>query len=291
MCEVLNVSGSCFYRWLVSPESPREQRSKALVDRIRKAHRDSKYIYGSPRITAELHKKGEKVSRSYVARLMKKHGIRSKVKKKYRVTTDSSHSYRLAENLLQRDFLADSLSQKWVSDITYIHTSKGWLYLTRVIDLADRKVIGWSLSTDMTTKNTSVEAIKMAIRNRGIKDGLIFHSDRGIQYACDEFRRVIVKNKILQSMSRKANCWDNAVAERFFKLFSMRDECGDEGRIKTLKAEMIYHRKFIDQQSAKLEVFGYIEGFYNTKRTHSALGYKTPKQIEEMLLEKEKMAA
>ena len=276
MCEVLNVSSSCFYRWLACPESPGEQRSKALVDQIQQVHSDSKYIYGSPRITAELHKKGEMVSRSYVARLMKKHGIRSKVKKKYRVTTDSSHSYGIAENLLQRDFSADALSQKWVSDITYIHTGKGWLYLTTVIDLADRKVIGWSLSTDMTAKNTSVEAIKMAIRNRGVKDGLIFHSDRGIQYACDEFRKVIVENSILQSMSRKANCWDNAVAESFFK---------------TLKAEMIYHRKFIDQQSAKLEIFGYIEGFYNTKRTHSALGYKTPKQIEEMLLEKKKMAA
>lgn len=276
MCEVLNVSSSCFYRWLVSPESPREQRSKALIDKIRQAHRDSKYIYGSPRITAELRKKGENVSRSYVARLMKQHGIQSKVKKKYRVTTDSSHSFGIAENLLQRDFSADSLSQKWVGDITYIHTSTGWLYLTTVIDLADRKVIGWSLSTDMTAKSTSVEAIKMAIRNRGVKDGLIFHSDRGIQYACEEFREVTVENRIVQSMSRKANCWDNAVAESFFK---------------TLKAEMIYHRKFLDQQSAKLEVFGYIEGFYNTKRTHSALGYKTPKQIEEMLLEKERWAA
>lgn len=273
---MLNVSSSCFYRWLVSPESPSEQRRKALVDKIHQTHRDSKCIYGSPRITAELHKRGEKISRSYVARLMKKHGIRSKIKKKYRVTTDSSHSYGIAENLLQRDFSADSLSQKWVGDMTYIHTSKGWLYLTTVIDLADRKVIGWSLSTDMTAKNTSVEAIKMAIKNRGVKDGLIFHSDRGVQYACDEFRALIVENKILQSMSRRANCWDNAIAESFFK---------------TLKAEMIYHRKFMSQQSAKVEIFGYIEGFYNTKRTHSALGYKTPKQIEEMLLEKEKMAA
>lgn len=128
----------------------------------------------------------------------------------------------------------------------------------------------------MTAKNTSVEAIRMAIKNRGVKDGLIFHSDRGIQYACEEFREVIVENRILQSMSRKVNCWDNSVDESFFK---------------TLKAEMVYHRKFMDQQSAKLEIFGYIEGFYNTKRTHSALGYKTPRQIEEMLFEKEKMAA
>lgn len=256
--------------------SPRERRSRALVDRIQMVHRDSRYIYGSPRITAELHKKGEKVSRSYVARLMKKHGIRSKVKKKYKVTADSDHSYGIAGNLLQRDFSADTLSQKWVGDITYIDTNKGWLYLTTVIDLADRKVIGWSLSTDLTARNTSVEALRMAIRNRGAKDGLIFHSDRGSQYACDEFRGLIVENRILQSMSRKANCWDNAVAESFFK---------------TLKAEMVYHRKFIDQQSAKLEIFGYIEGFYNTKRTHSVLGYKTPKQMEEMLLEKERLAA
>ncbi len=233
-------------------------------------------IYGSPRITAELHKEGEPVSRSYVARLMKKHGIRSKVKKKYKITTDSSHSYRIAENLLQRDFSADALSQKWVGDITYIHTNKGWLYLRTVIDLADRKVVGWSLSTDMTAENTSVTAIKMAVKNRGVKKGLIFHSDRGVQYACEEFRAVLRKNNITQSMSRKANCWDNAVAESFFK---------------SLKAEMVYHRKFIDQQSAKLEIFGYIEGFYNTRRTHSALGYKTPKQMEEMLLEKEKLAA
>ena len=128
----------------------------------------------------------------------------------------------------------------------------------------------------MTAKNTSVEAIKMGIVNRGVKGGLIFHSDRGIQYACDEFSEVIVENKILQSISRKANCWDNAVAESFFK---------------TLKAEMVYQRKFMDQQAAKLEVFGYIEGFYNTKRTHSALWCKTPKQIEEMLLDKERLAA
>ncbi|SJN16857.1 Mobile element protein [Sphingobacterium sp. JB170] len=276
MCQILNVSSGCFYRWLVSPEPAGAQRSKILTDKIQKVHRDSGYIYGSPRITAELHKGGNVVSRSYVARLMKKHGIRSKVKKKYKVTTDSSHSYRIAENLLQRDFSADALSQKWVGDITYIHTDKGWLYLTTVIDLADRKVVGWSLSTDMTAENTSVSAMKMALKNRGVRKGLIFHSDRGVQYACDEFKSILSDNDIIQSMSRKANCWDNAVAESFFK---------------SLKAEMVYHRRFIDQKSAKLEVFGYIEGFYNTRRIHSALGYKTPKQVEEMLLKKEKLAA
>lgn len=276
MCSVLNVSCSCFYRWLVSPQSSIEQRSKILVGKIEKVHADSGGIYGSPRITAELNRNGEIVSRSYVARLMKRNGIRSKVKKKYKVTTDSSHSYKIAENLLQRDFSADTLSQKWVGDITYIHTSKGWLYLTTVIDLADRMVIGWSLSMDLTAKNTSVAALKMAVKNRSVKQGLIFHSDRGVQYACDEFRIVLLKNKIVQSMSRKADCWDNAVAESFFK---------------SLKSEMVYHRKFLDQKSAGLEIFRYIEGFYNTRRTHSALGYKTPKQMEKRLLEKEKIAA
>jgi len=276
MCIVLNVSSSCFYRWLIAPESSRSQRSTELLDKIREAHRSSDYIYGSPRITVELHKTGESVSRSYVARLMKNNGIRSKVKSKYKITTDSSHSYRIAENLLNRDFSADALSEKWVGDITYLNTNRGWLYLTTVIDLADRKVVGWSLSTDMTAQNTSLAALKMAIKNRGVRPGLIFHSDRGVQYACDEFKAVLMENYIVQSMSRRANCWDNAVAESFFK---------------TLKAEMVYHKKFIDQQSAKLEVFGYIEGFYNTERTHSALGYKTPKQMEAILLEKEKVAA
>ncbi|WP_082632170.1 IS3 family transposase [Algoriphagus resistens] len=267
---------SCFYRWLVSPESRGEQRIKLLVEKIQKVHKASRYLYGSPRITAELHKTGDLVSRSYVARLMNRYGIRSKVKKKYKITTDSSHNYRIAENLLQRDFSADSLSRKWVGDITYIHTDKGWLYLTTVIDLEDRKVIGWSLSTNMTAGNTTVAAIKMAVGNRAVKNGLIYHSDRGVQYACDEFKAILSQNNIIQSMSRKANCWDNAVAESFFK---------------SLKTEMVYHRRFMDQQSAKLEVFGYIEGFYNTKRTHSALGYKTPKQMEEMLLGKERLAA
>jgi putative transposase len=276
MCRVLNVSSSCFYRWLARPAGTRSKRGRLLVEKIREIHKSSGYVYGSPRVTAELHKKGESVSRPYVAKLMKNNGIRSKIKKKYRITTDSNHSYRIAGNLLNRDFSAGRLSEKWVGDITYVDTAKGWLYLTTVIDLADRKVVGWSSSTDMTAQNTSLAALKMALKNRGAKHGLIFHSDRGVQYACDEFKALLKENNIIQSMSRKANCWDNAVAESFFK---------------TLKAEMVYHNRFTDQQSARLEIFGYIEGFYNTRRTHSALGYKTPKQMEAILLKKEKLAA
>src|SRR5690606_16072628 len=186
-----------------------------------------------------LKKKDRQVSRSYVARLMKKMNLRSKIRKKYKVTTDSRHSYRVAENLLQRDFSAAALSQKWVGDITYIKTGSGWMYLTTVIDLADRKVIGWAFSNDMTTTNTTIAALKMAVRNRGAKQGLIFHSDRGVQYACDEFKDLLKKNGIIQSMSRKGNCWDNAVAESFFK---------------TLKAEFIYHRKFENRKMARVEI-------------------------------------
>lgn len=246
------------------------------MEKIKQVHRSSGCIYGSPRIAAELNKSGDHISRSYVGRLMSRNGIRSKVKRKYKATTDSSHGYRVAENLLQRDFSADTLSQKWVGDITYLRTGSGWLYLSTVIDLADRKVVGWSLSNDMTAENTTMAALKMAVRNRDVKQGLIFHSDRGVQYACNEFKSLLSKNKILQSMSRKGNCWDNAVAESFFK---------------TLKCEMVYLRKFADKRVARLEVFRYIEGFYNTKRTHSALGYRTPAQMEHILSRKEKMVA
>jgi len=192
------------------------------------------------------------------------------------VTTDSSHSYAIAENLLGRDFSAGALSQKWVGDITYIKTASGWTYLTTVIDLADRKVVGWSFSNDMTAGNTTVKALAMAIKNRGIKPGLIFHSDRGIQYACDEFKLMLNKNGIKQSMSRKGNCWDNAVAESFFK---------------TLKTECIYQHKFPNRELAKLEVFRYIEGFYHAKRIHSAIGYRTPNEMEMFYRSKQKLAA
>src|SRR5690606_21177495 len=157
----------------------------------RSIHKSSHGTYGSPRITAELNKRGYEISRSYVARLMKSKGIRSKIKRKYRVTTDSKHTYPVAENLLQRDFSAATLSQKWVGDITYIRTGSGWLYLTTVMDLADRKVVGWAFSKDMFAENTTIAALKMAIKNRGVKQGLIFHSDRGIQYACNDFRLLL----------------------------------------------------------------------------------------------------
>ena len=237
------------------------------IDRI---YQKSKCRYGSPRIAMELKVQGIKASRPRVARLMRKAHIRSIIRKTYRVqTTDSKHLYALAENLLNRDFSADKLGQKWVSDLTYIKTSEGWLYLTTVLDLADRKVIGWALSDTMEANQTSVPAWKMALKNRAITSGLIFHSDRGIQYACNAFRKQLIGMPVVQSMSRKGNCWDNAVAESFFK---------------TMKTEMIYHEKFDTKNQARLAIFEYIEIWYNRERRHSSLGYLTPCEFEAFLI-------
>lgn len=276
MCSVLKVSSSGFYKWLTKKNSSRQEKSKKIIQLIQDEFEKSNQIYGSPRIAKKLKEKNHNVSRSYIARIMKRLNIRSKTRKKFKVTTDSKHSYQIAPNLLNRDFTATDMSQKWVSDLTYIRTKAGWLYLTTVIDLADRKVIGWAFSKSMTAKETSVKALKMAIKCRGVKPGLIFHSDRGVQYACDEFKKVINKNEIIQSMSRKGNCWDNSVAESFFK---------------TLKTELVYHYKFENREIAKMKIFEYIEGFYNNRRIHSAIGDLTPNQMEKYLNQNRKIAA
>lgn len=228
--------------------------------------------YGSPRIAVELQQQGIKASRPRIARLMRKHAIRSIIRRKYRVqTTDSNHGYTIAENYLNRNFSATRLAEKWVSDLTYIRTQEGWLYLTAVLDLADRKVVGWALSETMEAEVSSVATWQMAVRNRPVTQSLLFHSDRGVLYACREFRKQLKGKPVLQSMSRKCNCWDNAVAESFFK---------------TIKTELIYHRKFVTRQEAKLAVFGYIEGWYNRRRRHSALGYLTPCHFENLFQQK-----
>ena len=236
----------------------------------------SKGRYGSPRITKELNADGVRVSRPRIARLMGRNGIKSIMKQKYRVTTNSNHLYPVNENLLLRDFSTTAVGEKWVSDITYIRTGEGWLYLTMVMDLADRKIIGWSMDNSMSASSTVVDAWKMAIKNRPLDREVIFHSDRGIQYASHELRRCFKGLPVLQSMSRKGNCWDNAIAESFFK---------------TLKTEMVYHRKFETRAQAKLEIFDYIEVWYNRKRRYSALNYLTPVQVEKAMLKNKTEAA
>jgi transposase InsO family protein len=266
MCKVLNISRSSYYKWLKSGTSKTKQEAAILTKEIKGIFEMSKQTYGSPRIAAALKQRGFKVSRQRVAKLMKENGLKSKVRKKYRATTNSNHKFPVAENHLDRNFTPKAINKVWVSDITYIRTKQGWLYLTIVLDLFDRQVIGWALSKTMHTNVTVIPALRMALLKRKITDKLIFHSDRGIQYACKEFTKMIKANCfITQSMSRKANCWDNAVAESFFK---------------TLKTECIYHQKYNTINEAELAVFEYIETWYNTKRLHSALGYRSPKEFE-----------
>ncbi len=271
MCKALKVSRSGYYSWLTRKPSKREVENSKLLVEIRQIHQRSDQTYGSPRITMELRDQQIKVSRPRVARLMRAAGICSKIVRKFRVTTDSKHDYPIVENKLNRDFKTQRVGQVWVSDITYIWTNQGWLYLTIIMDLADRKIIGWALSNSLKIDQTVIPAWRMAVINRPIEEDLIFHSDRGVQYACGAFASFLeTYQKVSRSMSRKGDCWDNAVAESFFK---------------TIKSELIYHHKFSTWIEAKRAIFRYIEIWYNRKRKHSALGYLSPEEYESRKLQ------
>jgi len=266
MCQVLGVSKSGYYYWIGKSPGKREKENKELLVHIRRIHQKSRQTYGSPRITKSLNKEGIHVSRPRVARIMKQAKIRVRIKKKFKVTTDSKHNYPVVDNVLNRNFNPNRIAQAWVSDITYIRTRQGWLYLTAILDLADRKVVGWAMSKGLTAQQTSIAAWKMAIRNRPVKAPLIFHSDRGTQYACHEFTNLLNQNKyITRSMSRKANCWDNAVAESFFN---------------TLKREWVNRFTYHNRQQAELSIFDYIATWYNTQRIHSSIDYDAPGEHE-----------
>ena len=257
MCKVLRVSRSSYYSWLTRGPSKRSVENKGLSERIKKIYEQSKKTYGSPRVTIELLEEGFHVSRPRVARLMKKQNLKSIIRKKWIITTDSRHNYPVVENKLNRDFTVTRSGQVWVSDITYIKTLQGWLYLTVIIDLYDRKVIGWSFSRSLKATCTVIPAWRMAVRMRMITQRLIFHSDRGVQYACYEFANLLSSYKLVErSMSRKGDCWDNAVAESFFK---------------TLKVEHIYHHSYKTIKEAELSVFEYIETWYNVNRIHTTI--------------------
>jgi len=267
------VSRSSYYIWLKSKPSKRLLENKKLIEQIKIIHKQSKGTYGSPRITKELKARNYSASRVRVARLMKKARIRSIIKKKFVVTTNSKHGFTLSPNLLNREFNPDQQGKVWVSDITYIRTMEGWLYLTVIIDLADRKVIGWSTSESMKASRTIIPAWKMAVLNRPVFKPLIFHSDQGIQYASSEFRVILKRNKnITQSMSRKGNSWDNACAESFFK---------------SIKTEWIYRFKYINRRIAAISIFEYLETWYNTLRRHSSLNYLSPLEYGRLLNSKE----
>lgn len=217
MCKVLKASKSGYYKWLSTGPSKLWLENQVIMGVIHSIFEESHQSYGSPRMAIELEKRGFKVSRPRAARMMKTCNLQARRKRKFKHTTDSNHSYPIAPNKLNRQFTTTRPNEVWVSDITYIETSQGWLYLTDIIDLFDRKVIGWAMSEDMTAESTVIEAWYMAVGNRPINQKLIFHSDRGSQYACTKFRNILKSYKdVEQSMSRKGNCWDNAVAESFF---------------------------------------------------------------------------
>jgi len=266
MCKYMKVSKNAYYNWLKSKDLIRIKTTKIqLKERIKIIFENSRKIYGSCRIQKMLEREGLIYSRSYVGLLMKEMGLKSILKRKFVITTNSKHSFPIANNELNRDFISIKLGEKWVSDITYIRVNDNWNYLTTIMDLADRKIVGWALSKDMTTENTVMKAWVDARRTRTISVGFVFHSDRGVQYASNKMTNLFSFNrKITQSMSRKGNCWDNAVAESFFK---------------TIKYEWLYRFKFNSYSQLYLSIEDYIN-WYNTERLHSSLGYITPLEME-----------
>jgi len=265
MTELFGVSRSTYYKWLKSDKhNPQINRDAELLCLIREIVFDNKYRYGNLRIKKKLLKlHGIRVSRKKIARLLRENKLNARRMRKYITTTDSKHSYPVCENILNRDFNTSKPGQKWVSDITYLRKINGWEYLTVVIDLFDRQVIGWALSDNLETINTTIPAFEMAVKNRIPEKDLIFHSDRGVQYCANSFNDVLRKlcPSVRQSMSRKGNCWDNACAESFFKTLKSEEEktngkhCGAEIR---------------------QAVFFYIESYYNRVRLHSVLDYVAP---------------
>jgi putative transposase len=264
MCEVLGVSPSAYYEWEREQESAHARRDVELLARIQALFARFKGRYGAPRIHGELAKDGINISRKRVARLMREAGIRAKGATKYKATTDSKHTLPVAPNLLERHFTAEAPNEVWVSDITYLWTRQGWMYLAVIIDLFSRRVVGWSLS-DRMTAHLVCSALDSAVAQRQPGPELIFHSDRGSQYASRTFRRRLWRYRMTQSMSRKGNCWDNAVAESFFA---------------TLKKELVRDFVFDSRAAARSAVFEYIEVFYNRQRAHSLLNYATPTSFE-----------
>ncbi len=261
MCRVLDVSVSGYYQWTQRPESNRSQETRKVKEAIRTIHKDNREIYGSPRIAVCLQEQGYRCSRQRTARLMRSMELRSKVAKKFRVTTNSNHKEPIAHNLLDQVFVGDFINDAWTSDLTYVWTGAGWLYLTVIMDLFNREIIGYSFSTRMTTEMTVNPALDMALMNRRPAPGVVIHSDQGIQYASQSFRSKLAKHGMIQSMSGKGNCYDNAVTESFFK---------------TLKTELVYTEHYRTREEARHSLFEYIEVFYNRQRKHSYLGYKSP---------------
>lgn len=265
-CDVLQVTRSGYYAWRKQPLSASAQRREELTAQIREVHAASHCNYGSPRVHKQLQAEGHGCNRKTVAKCMQQAGIQAKSQKKFRVTTtDSKHAHPVAGNLLNREFEPAGANQAWTGDITHIPTQEGWLYLATVEDLYTRKIVGWSMSERIDSRLV-VDALQMAIERQAPDAGLLAHSDRGVQYASEHYQELLAKQGITCSMSRKANCWDNAPMESFFA---------------TLKKELVHHEKYATRAEARQSIFEYIEAFYNRVRLHSSLGYVSPEQFEQ----------
>jgi putative transposase len=264
LCQALAVSTAGYYAWRDRPSSARQQQHAALLVEIRAIHAEAKARYGSPRIHAELVARGHDCCVNTVARLMRDHDIRAKTARKFRGTTNSTHDLPIAENLLDRQFDPAAPNEAWVADITYIPTREGWLYLAAVEDLYSRKVVGWSMADHLESRLV-VDALALAVERRWPDEGLLAHSDRGSQYASDHYQRLLARHGITCSMSRRADCWDNAPMESFFA---------------SLKKELVHGADFATRAQARAAIVEDIEVFYNTWRRHSSLGYVSPAEYE-----------
>ena len=265
MCRMLNVTRSGYYAWRDRPASARAQRRDELIERIRQVHDESRGTYGSPRIAVELKEANVRVCQNTVAKYMREDGVSVKPRRSFVPrTTDSDHPHPIAPNRLDRDFSATAPNQKWACDLTYVWTDQGWLYLSVVIDLFSRKVVGWSMSENLKAQGVA-EALTMAIARRRPDAGLLHHSDRGVQYACGDYRALLEEHGITASMSRTGNCYDNAVTESFFG---------------TLKTELVHRTRYRTRAEAQASIFEWIECWYNRRRRHSSLGYVSPEAFE-----------
>jgi len=277
LCQIMNVSSRGYRAFRSRPISQSQRKDMVLLAHIREQHRVSLNSYGRPRMTEELKEMGLNVGHRRVGRLMRQNGISVVRTRKHKVTTDSNHKFNIAPNLLSRDFCAEKPNQKWVVDISYIWTREGWLYLAVVLDLYSRRVIGWSVSNRMK-RDLAIQALKMAFALRRPPKGCIHHSDRGSQYCSHDYQKVLRQHGFKVSMSGKGNCYDNAAMETFFKTITL-SECKHSPAVQR-KAELIWRYSWHTRRDAEIAIFQYINGFYNPRRRHSALGWKSPLAFE-----------
>jgi len=267
LCRVVGVAASGFYAWLRRGPSQRERQDRSLAEQIAAVFAASRRTYGSPRVHAELRAEGIRVSRKRIARLMREGGLAATIRRRFPRTTNSDHGRPVAPNLLEQKFTADQPDTVWLADISYIATGEGWLYLAAIKDMATREIVGWSMS-DSLEAGSACAALRMAIQRRQPPAGLIHHSDRGVQYACGEYQKLLARHGLRCSMSRRGNCYDNAPMESFFG---------------SLKTELVHRTTFPTKAAARQALFDYVEIFYNRRRRHSGVGFLTPAQAYEQM--------